>query len=43
MIRQIYYGYAAEMFGISECLLPTQLMERSSSRAARHLEILQKC
>lgn len=43
MICQIYYDYAAEMFGISECLLRSRLMERSCSRAARHLEILQKC
>lgn len=37
-----YYDYAAEMPGISECLLPSQLMECSSSKAARHLEILHK-
>lgn len=41
-ICQIYDDYAAEMSGISECLLPSQLMGCSSSRAARHLEILHK-
>lgn len=41
-ICQIYYDYAAKTSGISECLFPSQLMQCSSSRAARHLEILHK-